>query len=110
MYGSILRAKIKPGKKEEYLRLVRSEVPTAEDYGQGLHSVEAAFEDKDPDRVVMIIHFKDRESYTKNADRAETNEQWERQAALLEDVEWIDVNYVDYIGKPIGEGATASSS
>jgi quinol monooxygenase YgiN len=110
MYGSIMRAKIKPGKKDEYLRLMRDEVPSAEDYGQGLYSVEAAFEDKDPDRVVMIIHFKDRDSYIKNADRPETNEQWQKQAALLDDVEWIDVNYADYIGKPIGEGATASSS
>jgi len=102
MYGSIMRARIKSGRKDEYVRLLQEVVPSAEDYGQGLHSLEIAFEDKDPNGVVLIIHFRDRESYVRNANRPETNADWERQAALLDDVQWIDVSYESYVGKPVG--------
>ena len=109
MYGSIMRARIKAGKKDDYVRLLQEFVPSAEDYGQGLHSLEIAFEDRDPNRVVLIIHFRDRESYVRNADRPQTNADWERQAALLDDVQWIDVNYVNYLGRPVGGEETATA-
>ncbi len=108
MYGSIMRAKVKAGKKDEYIRLAKEFVPSAEDYGQGLVSFELAFEDKDPDRAVAIIHFRDRESYMANADRPETDKEWQRQAELLEgDVEWIDINYELFVGKSAGERSGA---
>lgn len=106
MYGTIMRAKVKPGKKADYEQVMRDMVPSADDYGRGLHSVEVAWEDKDPDRFVAIVHFRDRDSYIANANRPETNTDYERQLDYLEGPpEWIDVNYADYIGKPIGEGA-----
>jgi quinol monooxygenase YgiN len=105
MYGTIMRAKVKPGKRAEYEKLMRDMVPSAEDYGNGMHSVEAAWEDKDPDRLVVIVHFKDRESYVANADRPETNEQYQQQLEYLDGPpEWIDVNFANYIGKPLGQG------
>ena len=76
-------------------------VPSAEDYGNGMHSVEAAWEDKDPDRLVVIVHFKDRESYVANAERSETDQQYQQQLEYLDgEPEWIDVNFANYIGKP----------
>jgi quinol monooxygenase YgiN len=110
MYGTIMRARIKPGRREEYERAMREMVPSAEDYGNGLHSYEIAWEDKDPNRMVMVIHFRDRESYQANADRPETNEQYQKQLEFLEgEPEWIDVNYAEYVGQPLGERASSAT-
>jgi len=107
MYGTIMRAKLKPGKKADYLAFLNGLLPSADDYGQGFHSAELAYEDKDPDRVVAIIHFRDRQSYLANAERPETNTDYERQKEFFDgDVEWIDLNYEAYMGKPIGEEAS----
>jgi quinol monooxygenase YgiN len=68
-----------------------------------MHSFEVAWEDKDPDRIVMIVHFKDRESYMENANRSETDSDYRQQLEYLDgEPEWIDVNYADYVGKPLG--------
>lgn len=106
MYGTIMRAKIKPGRRAEYERAMREMVPSPEDYGNGMHSYEVAFEDKDPDRIVLIVHFKDRESYVANSNRAEVNSDYERQLEYLEgSPEWTDVNYEAYVGKPLTQEA-----
>lgn len=106
MFGTIMRGKVKAGKKAEYESVMRQMVPSADDYGRGLYSVEVAWEDKDADRFVAIIHFRDRESYMANADRPDTDADYQKQLEYLEGPpEWIDVNYGDYIGKPLGEGA-----
>jgi quinol monooxygenase YgiN len=103
MYGTIMRAKVKAGRRAEYERVMREMVPSAEAYGQGMHSYEVAWEEKDPDRIVLIVHFKDRESYMANASRVETNTDYNRQLEYLDgEPEWIDVNYADYVGKPLG--------
>jgi quinol monooxygenase YgiN len=103
MYGTIMRAKIKPGRRAEYEKVMREMVPSAEAYGQGMHSFEVAWEDKDPDRIVMIVHFKDRESYVANAGRPETDTDFRKQMEYLDgEPEWIDVSYADYVGKPLG--------
>jgi quinol monooxygenase YgiN len=108
MYGTIMRARIKPGRRAEYEKVMSEMVPSADAYGQGLHSIEAAWEDKDPDRLVLIVHFKDRESYMANADRPETDEQYKRQLEFLDgEPEWTDVNYTRYTGKPLAEGVTS---
>jgi len=108
MYGTIMRGKVKAGKKDEYIKLMREEVPSADDYGQGFHSIEIGWEDKDPDRFVGIVHFKDRDSYVKNAERPETDSSYRKQLEYLESApEWIDVNWGEYVGKQIGEGSRA---
>jgi quinol monooxygenase YgiN len=106
MYGTIMRGKVKAGQRDAYINTMRELVPSADDYGQGFHSAELAWEDKDPDRFVAIIHFRDRESYIANANRPETDADYRRQLEYLEGPpEWIDVNYADYMGKPVGDGA-----
>lgn len=102
MYGSIMRARIKKGMKDGYVQLLHELVPTADDYGQGMHSLELGFEDADPDRVVVVIHFRDKESYLANAKRAETDAQFRRQAEFFDgEPEWIDVQYAEYVGNPL---------
>ncbi len=74
----------------------------ADAYGQGMHSYEVAWEDNDPDRIVLIVHFQDRDSYMANASRAATDTDYQRQLEYLDgEPEWIDVNYADYVGKPL---------
>ena len=108
MYGTIMRAKVKPGRRAEYEKVMREMVPSADDYGQGMHSYEVAWEDKDPDRIIMIVHFKDRESYMANAGRPETDSDYRKQLEYLDgEPEWIDVSYGDYVGKPLEEAASA---
>jgi len=105
MYGTIMRAKVKAGQRAEYEKVMRQMVPS-EGYGHGLHSYEIAWEDKDPDRIVLIIHFKDRESYLANANRPETDTDYRQQLEYLEgEPEWIDVSYGDYVGKPLGSAS-----
>ena len=106
MYGTIMRGKVKAGKKAEYEALMRGMTPDA---SSGFHSAEVAWEDKDPDRFVVIVHFRDRDSYVANADAPSTDEGYRRQLEFLEgEPEWIDVNYADYVGKPVGEGAATA--
>lgn len=104
MYGSIMRVRIKKGMKERYVEQLRELVPTAEEYGRGLHSVELAWEDEDPNRAVVVIHFTDKASYLANAKRPETDAQFRLQAKHFDgEPEWIDVNYANFIGKPLAE-------
>jgi quinol monooxygenase YgiN len=102
MYGTIMRARLKPGMRAEYERLLREEVPSAEEYGNGMHCVELAFEEGDPDRLVAIVHFEDRESYLANAARPETEGAYRRQLDFFDgEPEWIDVAYGQYVGRPL---------
>lgn len=110
MYGTIMRARVKPGRRAEYEKTFRDMVPSAEEYGRGLHSVEIAWEDKDPDRLAVIVHFRDRESYIANANRPETNADYQKQLEYFDGApEWIDVNYAQYVGQPLTEGAAAGA-
>jgi hypothetical protein len=57
----------------------------------------------------MIVHFKDRESYMANANRSETDTDYRQQLEYLDgEPEWIDVNYADYVGKPLGGTSTSA--
>jgi quinol monooxygenase YgiN len=106
MYGTIMRAKIRSGRRADYEKALREMVPSAEAYGQGMHSFEVAWEDKDPERIVMIIRFKDRESYVANAMRQETDAEYRQQLEYFDgEPEWIDVTFGEYVGNPIGPGS-----
>ena len=108
MYGTIMRARVKKGGYEGLERLFerqRDELSRV----AGFHSVEFAREDKEPDRVLMIVHFRDRESYVRNAGRPETNRNYEEMVKFFEGPpEWIDIDYRRYFGRPVGEETAAS--
>lgn len=57
-------------------------------------SFELAWEEADPDRFLAIIHFRDRDSYLRNAERPETDSDFRKELELLDgEPEWIDVEY-----------------
>jgi hypothetical protein len=58
--------------------------------------------------VVMIVHFRDKASYVRNADRPETNRNYEVMVKHFErPPEWTDVEYKVYFGKPVGPETVA---
>jgi quinol monooxygenase YgiN len=109
MYGTVMRAKVKKGQLDSLERLFESQ---RKELGRvdGFHSVEFAREDKDPDRIVMIVHFRDRESYVRNAERPETNRNFMEMGKHLEGPpEWIDLHYRRYFGDPVAESTGAAA-
>lgn len=103
MYGTIMRAKLKPGQKEAYQRWGQEqESQLSQSAASGLVSIEIAFEDKDPNRVVSIIRFKDKDSYVKNAGAPATNDNYTQMIKFFDGPpEWIDVHYVAFQGEPL---------
>lgn len=92
MYGSIMRGRVKPGKRSEFEALAREIAPNHHE--QGLVRFEVAWEADDPDAVLAIIHFRDKDSYIRNAERPETDRDFRRQLELLDgEPQWIDVEY-----------------
>ena len=102
MYGTIMRARIKPGQQEAFRKYAQEQ--GGPDPNSGWLSSEFAFEDKDPNRIVGIIRFNDKESYVKNADAPQTNENYNQMLRFFEaPPEWIDVHYVAFQGEPLKE-------
>jgi quinol monooxygenase YgiN len=96
MYGSIMRAKVKPERRGEFEQYMK-EMPT--EGGTGFIGVQVGWEDKDPDRLVAVAVFKDKESYVRNSERPETNSTYEKMLEYFDGgVEWLDVNWTEYIG------------
>jgi hypothetical protein len=102
MYGTVMRARIKAGQEDSFRRYAQESATP--DVSSGWISSEFAMEDKDPRRIVGIIRFKDKESYVKNAQAPQTNDNYNRMLSFLEGPpEWIDVHYVAYQGEPLKE-------
>jgi quinol monooxygenase YgiN len=105
MYGTIMRAKIKPGQQEAFRRYALEQA--GPDSTSGWISSEFAVEDKDPNRIVGIIRFKDKDSYVKNANAPRTNDNYNQMLKFFEaPPEWIDVHYVAFQGQPLKEYMT----
>ena len=103
MFGTIMRARVKKDRRDEFARLMMELTPSEE---TGFHSAQAGWEDKDDDRVVVIAFFRDRDSYRANAERPQTDENYRKMIDFLDgEPEWIDVNWTEYTGKPLGETA-----
>ena len=103
MYGSIMRARVQPGKRSEFEALMTE---IASDHrAHGLVRFEIAWEVADPDAFLAIIHFPDRDSYARNGSRPETDADFRRQLELLDgEPQWIDVDF----GVLIGTGPTSA--
>jgi hypothetical protein len=102
MYGTIMRAKLKAGQQDAFRRFAQNQ-GSPED-ATGWVSSEFAVEDKDASRIVGIIRFKDKDSYVKNANAPQTNDNYNQMLKFLEGpVEWIDVHYVAFQGETLKE-------
>lgn len=109
MYGTIMRAQCKPGQRDAFIEAMRRRGRSGDN--PGFIGAEIAYEDKDPDRVVAVIHFRDRASYVANAERPQTDESYrETLQYVVGPPEWIDVNYVAYTGEPLSEAAYAGTA
>lgn len=88
MYGTVARMKVRPGQVERLRQLTAEEdmanIP-------GLVNTIVYQLDKDSNELIMAVIFKDKESYTKNADSPEQNKRYEEFASLLQGApEWND--------------------
>jgi heme-degrading monooxygenase HmoA len=109
MFGTIMRAQCKPGQRDAFIAKMRQRGTAANN--PGFLSAEIGCEDKDSDRVVAVIHFRDREGYMANASRPQTDAEYREMLQFLTGPpEWIDVSYVAYTGEPLTEAALASMS
>ena len=100
MYGTIMRARVKPGHREALNELMTTSEASRQP--AGFHSAEVAWEEKDPDRVVLVVHFVDKESYVANAESPEQDAEYRQMLEHLEEEpEWIDVNWAEYIGETV---------
>lgn len=110
MYGSIMRARVKPGQLDALVRQFEQNRERITRMA-GFLSTEFGQEDKDPNRVVAIIHFKDKESYLRNAEAPETDANYREMLKHMEGApEWIDLHYKRYFGQSLTEGASAGAS
>jgi quinol monooxygenase YgiN len=104
MYGTIMRARTKPGQRDAFIAKMRSR--GTPDRNPGFLCAEICAEDKDENGVIAVIHFRDRDSYVRNADRPEVDADYqEMQQFLAGPPEWTDVSYVGYTGEPLSQEA-----
>jgi heme-degrading monooxygenase HmoA len=108
MFGTIMRAQAKAGQRDAFIEAMRRRGTAGNN--PGFLSAEIGYEDKDPDRVIAVIHFRDRESYMANADRPQTDADYKDMLQYLAGPpEWIDLHYVAYEGEPLNASAMATS-
>lgn len=94
MYGTVMRARVKPEQRESFMRQMRE--MDQRRHPAGMEAVELAWEDRDRDRMLMIVHFRDRESYVANAQTPEQDREYRQMLTYFEgEPEWIDVQFQD---------------
>jgi heme-degrading monooxygenase HmoA len=88
MYGTIARLQLKPGFKEQLIKV------TTEDNSAVIPGWVADYffqSDSDPNECYLVAFFLDQESYTANADSPAQHERYLKLRACLEsDPEWHD--------------------
>ncbi|HEU5001641.1 MAG TPA: antibiotic biosynthesis monooxygenase [Actinomycetota bacterium] len=96
MYGTIMRARVKPGVRHVFEdEAARNSAAHPDGY---LFS-ELAWEDSDAEALVLIVHFRDRASYLANAASPEQDAQYRRMLQYFEgEPEWIDIRYAATLG------------
>jgi len=88
MYGTIARFRIKPGTRDEFIKVMDSFgdviIPGwVVDYYFQMYN--------DPDEYYLVAIFKDRDAYEENADSPEQHERYLKfRSFLVDDPEWND--------------------
>lgn len=86
MYGTVMRAKTKAGKRQEAVAMMGEGLAT-----RGFHATYVLSPDDEQDTVVAAVIFDDRETYSANAHDPATEGWYGRFRALLEDdPDWTD--------------------
>lgn len=109
MFGTIMRAQVKAGQRDAFIEAMKGRGTAANN--PGFLSAEIGFEDKDPNRVIAVIHFRDRESYMANADRPQTDSEYRDMLQYLAGPpEWTDLHYVAFEGEALTAAAMAGTA
>jgi len=90
MYGTVARMRFKEENKQALLdELTSHPMDTPGFVGADVMATDA------PGELILVVRFKDKDSYTKNADAPEQHERYTRFRALLEsDPEWTDGEWI----------------
>jgi quinol monooxygenase YgiN len=92
MYGTVMRARATPGKREAVVDLLGEGTDAA-----GFQASYVLLPDDDEQAVVAAVLFEDREAYSANAHDPATEEWYGRFRALLEaDPEWTDGGWIPF--------------
>lgn len=96
-YGTVARTRVKPGKQDELLALMRSyddlDIP-------GMKFAMMYQSDEDPEVYWMAVAFESKEAYHANANDPVQNERYAKQAALMaEEPQWHDGEIVHMLKK-----------
>ena len=88
MYGTVAHMKVKPGKMDEFMKTMGD---TGGRQPKG-HLGEIAYQmDSNPNEIMLVVFFQDKESYHANANDPEMNKEYEQYRALLDaDPVWHD--------------------
>lgn len=95
MFGTIARAKIKPENRTAFEQVMRTQM-AGDQTVEGFVAGYTFWPEKVDDEVWLVAVFRDRESYTKNADDPAQDARYREFRALLEsDPEWVDGDFVE---------------
>ena len=95
MYGTVAKIQIKPGKYEAFKALIDEQ--SQQSAGAGAVEVAVFQTDENPETLFMIAIFEDKDKYFQNADRPETDENFQKMAQYFaREPEWHDGEVVYY--------------
>ena len=95
MYGSIFRMKVKPGQEAKLLDSFRKWETERKPKVKGAVASLVLKSDERPGEFVGVAVFRDKASYTANANDPEQDKWFRQMRSLLQsDVEWQDGEYV----------------
>ncbi|HUF59556.1 MAG TPA: hypothetical protein VMR89_08775 [Actinomycetota bacterium] len=93
MYGTVMRAKAKPGSRQEVVAMMGESLDT-----KGFRATYVLLPDDDEDAVVAGVIFEDQKAYSANAHDPATEAWYGRFRALLEDdPNWTDGDWVSFL-------------
>jgi hypothetical protein len=93
MYGTMMRARVTPGKRQEAYAMMGEGLDTA-----GFRATYVLLPDEDEDAIVAAVIFEDQTTYSANAHDPATEEWYGRFRALLEtDPEWTDGEWLSFL-------------
>jgi quinol monooxygenase YgiN len=91
MFGTIMRARLRKERLRDFLALGKEWEAARRRGVTGFSGAQLLWEEKDPGRFCLVVHFVDEDSYRKNAASPEQDAFYRRMRDCLEeDPEWID--------------------
>lgn len=99
MYGTVARMRVKPGQAQALMALAQKQNQEVEESIKGYGGEFVYRLDKNPNEYILVVVFKDKQSYQANANDPEQDKRYREIRALLEaDPEWNDGEIVYHVG------------